>query len=556
MTPAELIAAFEALAEAPAGVSLLRELILQLALRGKLVPQDPRDAPVSALLVRLEEGCSSKNTQAMTELPRSRHPWGIPKSWAWTRTVDLGELSPRNDCPDTRVVAFCPMPTIPTEIRDSVRPERREWGQIKKGYTHFTNGDVVVAKITPCFQNGKSCVMQEAGAGTTELHVVRPNTELVNSRYLLLFYKSPFFLRGGVAQMTGTAGQQRVPREYFGNAPLPIPPLAEQHRIVARVDELMGLLDSLDAARSKREATRAAARDSVLAAIREADSPEAVDSAWTRFAQRMDDLLCDPADIAPLRQTVLQLAVRGRLVRQDPKDEPASELLERIAAEKKRLVVEGKISKPKSLQPVLKDEVPFDEAEGWAWARLDRVAATVTDGDHLPPPQASSGVAFLTIGNISSGRLDFSDTRFVSETYYNGLDDHRRPRNGDLLYTVVGATYGRPVPVNKEPPFCVQRHIAIIRPLLVDRDYLCVFLKSPCAYQQATAAKTGSAQPTVALGPLRRFCVPVPPLAEQRRIVARVDELTGLLDRIEQRLAATKATQAAFASAAVHHVVA
>jgi type I restriction enzyme S subunit len=270
----------------------------------------------------------------------------------------------------------------------------------------------------------------------------------------------------------------------------------------------------------------------------------------------MDDLLCDPADIAPLRQTVLQLAVRGRLVRQDPKDEPASELLERIAAEKKRLVVEGKISKPKSLQPVLKDEVPFDEAEGWAWARLDRVAATVTDGDHLPPPQASSGVAFLTIGNISSGRLDFSDTRFVSETYYNGLDDHRRPRNGDLLYTVVGATYGRPVPVNKEPPFCVQRHIAIIRPLLVDRDYLCVFLKSPCAYQQATAAKTGSAQPTVALGPLRRFCVPVPPLAEQRRIVARVDELTGLLDRIEQRLAATKATQAAFASAAVHHVVA
>jgi type I restriction enzyme S subunit len=258
MTPAELVAAFESLAEAPEGVARLRELILQLALRGKLVPQDPREGSANVLPQPMQEGRTAKKAEAIAALPGSPHPWGIPKSWAWTRTVDLGELSPRNDCPDAQVVAFCPMPTIPTEFSDSVRPERREWGEIKKGYTHFADGDVVVAKITPCFQNRKSCVMQEAGAGTTELHVIRPNTKLVCPRYLLLFYKSPYFIRGGVAQMTGTAGQQRVPRDYFGNAPLPLPPLAEQRRIVARVEGLMRLLDQLEQRLAATKATHAA----------------------------------------------------------------------------------------------------------------------------------------------------------------------------------------------------------------------------------------------------------------------------------------------------------
>lgn len=214
MTPTELIAAFESLAEAPDGVVRLRELILQLALRGKLVSQDPRDGVAGTVPVQEERSVG----RADAELQGSPRPWGIPQSWAWTRTVDLGELSPRSECADAQVVAFCPMPTIPTEFSHQVRPERREWGQIKKGYTHFAKGDVVVAKITPCFQNSKSCVMQETGAGTTELHVVRPKSKLVTARYLLLFYKSPYFLRGGVAQMTGTAGQQRVPRDYFAGA--------------------------------------------------------------------------------------------------------------------------------------------------------------------------------------------------------------------------------------------------------------------------------------------------------------------------------------------------
>ena len=174
----------------------------------------------------------------------------LPSGWTWTCTAALGVVNPRNVAEDDAMVSFCPMPVIPTDYRQPIAPETRRWGEIKKGYTHFAEGDVVVAKITPCFQNRKSCVMTGLeggiGAGTTELHVIRIIANKVVPEYLLLFYKSPDFLQMGVATMTGTAGQQRVPREYFAYTPLPLPPLAEQHRIIAKVDELMGLIDRLE----------------------------------------------------------------------------------------------------------------------------------------------------------------------------------------------------------------------------------------------------------------------------------------------------------------------
>ena len=148
---------------------------------------------------------------------------------------------------------------------------------------------------------------------------------------------------------------------------LAVPPLLEQHRIVAKVDALMALLDRLEAAKAERETARAALRDSTLALLRDAPDAEAVEAAWTRIAERMDDLFADPADVVPLRQTILQLAVRGKLVPQNPNDEPACVLLERIAAEKAQLVKKGKISKPSPLSPVGEDEVPFEVPKGWVW---------------------------------------------------------------------------------------------------------------------------------------------------------------------------------------------
>ena len=241
----------------PADLAPLREAVLQLAVQGQLVRQDPTEEHASRSIERIETEktrlVKAKKISKQKPLPpldASARDVELPRGWAWTSTAAVGILNPRNEAEDDAMVAFCPMPTIPTDYRQKIAPESRNWGDIKKGYTHFAEGDVVVAKITPCFQNRKSCVMSGLkggiGAGTTELHVIRILAKQALPEYLLLFYKSPNFIQVGVEKMTGTAGQQRVPREYFAYTPLPLPPPAEQIRIVAKVDELMGLIDEFE----------------------------------------------------------------------------------------------------------------------------------------------------------------------------------------------------------------------------------------------------------------------------------------------------------------------
>jgi type I restriction enzyme S subunit len=510
MTPHDLIAAFETLAEAPDGGKRLRELVLQLAVRGKLVPQDPEDEPAAKLLdkigkekLRLVKEGKAKAGKVELHQDLTDVPFDVPHGWTWTRAAVVGWVNPRNQVTDRTEVGFVPMPLMPIDFRDPVRWETRPWAAVKQGFTHFATGDVAVAKITPCFQNSKSCVMAELpngmGAGTTELQVLRPLPGLLDADYVLAFFKTPDFIDGGVATMTGTAGQQRVSNDYFANRPLPLPPLAEQHRIVDKVNELMAFLDQLEAARNARDATRRAMRDGVLAALRDANDADEVEVAWGRVASGMADLFIEPGDVAPLRQTVLQLAVRGRLVPQDPGEEPAGKLLEKIGKEKAKLVKDGIIRQPKTQSGSVG---PCSLPHTWTWASLEAICQSIADGDHQPPPRAPDGVAFLTIGNVTHGYLDFRDSRTVPKSYFERLEPTRVPRHGDLLYTVVGATYGRPVKVDSGPPFCVQRHIAILRPATaMDRSYLFRYLQTPMAYSQATDSTTGIAQPTIGLGP-------------------------------------------------------
>ena len=185
------------------------------------------------------------------------------------------------------------------------------------------------------------------GSGTTELHVVRPI--FVDADYIVLFLKTPHFIETGIPRMTGTAGQKRVPAEYFANSPFPLPPLAEQHRIVAKVDELMALCDQLESVRTEREMTRDRLASASLARLNAPDPDPGVFQDQAAFAlDNLAPLTTRPDQIKALRQTILNLAVRGKLVPQDPNDEPASELLKRIATEKARLVKVGVIGETES----------------------------------------------------------------------------------------------------------------------------------------------------------------------------------------------------------------
>jgi type I restriction enzyme S subunit len=246
------------------------------------------------------------------------------------------------------------------------------------------------------------------------------------------------------------------------------------------------------------------------------------------------DRVADAADAVPrLRRFILDLAVRGKLVPGDPKDETASELLKRIGAQKARLVKAGEIKKSEPVTDLTSSRPEIPVPVGWAITNLQSICNSITDGDHLPPPKAESGIPFLVIGNVRSQRIKFAESRFVPSEYYEALNPIRRPRIGDLLYTLVGS-FGIPVIVRDDQPFCVQRHIGIMRPSkFISVSFLSRVMESRFIFDQASACATGIAQKTVPLSGLRNISILLPPLAEQHRIVAKVDELMALCDRLE-----------------------
>ena len=259
--------------------------------------------------------------------------------------------------------------------------------------------------------------------------------------------------------------------------------------------------------------------------------------------------------VEQFKRRILDLAIRGKLVPQDPNDEPASILLERIKAEKAKLVKAGKIKKVKNPSEIVIGsdgaayekfgsgdlshaetrrrgvDVPFDLPQGWAWARLDSLCHSIADGDHQAPPQEISGIPFLVISNVSNGVLDFSNTRFVGEDYYKSLKTTRIPSKGDILVTVTGS-YGIIVRVDTDRHFCFQRHIALLKCCGNGSDYLFNALQSNIVKRYFDAIATGTAQKTVALNHLRNTLIPIPPLAEQKRIVAKIDELFAIADSL------------------------
>ena len=264
---------FASLTTRPEQVKALRQTILNLAVRGKLAPQDPDDEPASELLKRiakekkrLEKAGKIRKQRMSPSLTEDASPFPLPPNWQWSQIAEIGLLSPRNEAADDLSASFIPMPMIPAEYGATCSHEVRQWADIKRGYTHFAEGDVGLAKITPCFQNGKSTVFRNLtgrmGSGTTELHIVRPL--FVDPDFIVLFLKSPYFIETGIPKMTGTAGQKRVPAEYFAHSPFPLPPFDEQRRIVAKVDELMGLCDRLEARLATGDDTRRHLLDALL----------------------------------------------------------------------------------------------------------------------------------------------------------------------------------------------------------------------------------------------------------------------------------------------------
>lgn len=548
------------LAGAPNGIKKLRELILELAVRGKLVMQDPSDEPASELLKRIVEGKARlvaegkiKKQKPLDEIDEEAQPFELPAGWKWLSLAQVAFVNPRNAAADSLEVSFVPMAYIGTRFDDQHGQEPRLWGELKQGFTHFAEGDIGVAKITPCFENGKACVFSNLvnglGAGTTELHVVRPITGTLDPRYVLAYLKSPQFLLVGETKMTGTAGQKRLPKDFVEANPFPLPPLAEQRRIVAKVDELMALCDRLEVQQADAESAHAQLVQALLDSLTQATD---FASNWQRLAEHFHTLFTTEPSIEALKQTLLQLAVMGKLVPQAPSDESADKLLKRISDHRSTY----REKKQKSLADISEVEKPFELPCQWAWTTLPAIGELARGKSRHRPRNDPSLYAGGNVPLIQTG--DVARANGVVKTHsamYNakGLEQSRLWPAGTMCITIA-ANIADSAILGFDA--CFPDSVVGFIPEFPELDvrYFEFFLRTAKSNLEDFAPST--AQKNINLEILGLLSVPLPPANEVRRIVAKVDQLMALCDQLKTRLTQARQLNEQLASTLVEQAVA
>jgi len=558
------------------GIKKLRELILELAVRGKLVPQDANDEPAIELLIKISAEKNQlikdgkiKKAKADIDTSESDKPFDIPNNWQWSKLSDISIINPRNTAEDELDASFVPMTLIDSRFDGGHEQELRQWKEIKQGFTHFAEGDIGVAKITPCFENSKACVFKNLanniGAGTTELHIVRPINNTLNPRYVLACLKSPSFLLVGETKMTGTAGQKRLPKDFLEAYPFALPPLAEQHRIVAKVDKLMAFCDQLEQTQSDNIAAHAQLAEALLATLTNSSDHNKLQHNRQRIAEHFDTLFTTEHSIDQLKQTILQLAVMGKLVPQNPNDEPASELLKKIAAEKTLLIKEGKIKKGKPLPEITEEEKPFELPRGWEFVRMGLFSILKGGFAYQSSKFSDSGeYQVIRMGNIRPDYLRINEKAvFIKSEYASATTDYKLEAD-DILLTMTGTKNKRDylysVVINAEHlndrQLYINQRLCAVKAPRVNIKFLSLCLKNDTLLDAIFAKSTGTAnQANIGMEAIACWVVPLAPLEEQHRIVAKVDELMALCDTLKTNIQNAQTTQLALADVLVEKAV-
>ncbi|MDB4020408.1 restriction endonuclease subunit S [Planktomarina temperata] len=545
------------------GVKKLRELILDLAVRGLLVPQDPSDEPASVLLEniaaerdRLVKEGKIKKQKLVTPLQGSEFLSHCPEGWVITSISEIAQVQPKNELSDHKDVGFVEMSSISSDHNGSHKQEVRRWLKVKKGYTHIKDGDIGLAKVTPCFENSKAAIFKGLengfGAATTELHTARFFGDEIVQDFVLYHLKSAKFLSLGKSRMTGTSGLKRVPKDYFSSYPITLAPAHEQHRIVAKVDELMALCDTLEQQQEDSIQAHETLVEVLLEAMSNAVDGDAFQAAWERISEHFDALFTTDHSINKLKETILQLAVMGKLVPQDPSDEPASVLLEKIAAEKERLVKEGKIKKQKPLLKVSDEEKLDLISENWQTSRLGNLGVTSTG----KTPSTSNSEFF--VGNIpfvGPGQITPTGNWIKSDKSLSdkGLQQSSEANPNDILMVCIGGSIGKSAIALEKIAF--NQQINAIKPLFIEPRYLKFAITTKRFHTAIIDNSSGSATPIINRSKWEALVVPIPPLAEQHRIVAKVDELMALCDQLKNSLQQAQETQILLTDAVVENAL-
>ncbi len=564
MNEERLLDVYEQISEAPDAIARLRRFVLDLAVRGKLVEQDAGDEPASALMkaakaIQDEEGIKIK----VDPLPPSETPFQAPLGWLWTRVVLIALQTGSGSTPRGGKSAYADegTPFLRSQniyddglrlddvvfINDETNQKmKRTQVKAKDLLLNITGGSIGRCTRVPD---------EFAGANVSQhvaiIRTAAPGTE----DYLHLLVRSPFFQEYVVGEQTG-AGRGGLPKNRMDRIPVPLPPLAEQHRIVVKVDELMALCDRLEEARKTREEVRDKLTAASLVRLTAPDASAEDFPTHAAFAlEALPALTTRPDQIKTLRQTILNLAVRGKLVEQDTADEPAAELLDAIAAEQNELAKAGKIKRPKPLPPVDTTLAPFDLPLGWSWARFPELGAFGRGkSKHRPrndPALYRDGnVPFIQTGDVarSGGRIT-SNTGFYNEV---GLAQSMFWPRGTMCITIAANIADSGI---LDFDACFPDSVVGLVPasMFDNARYFEYFIRTAKANLLEFAPAT--AQKNINLGILETVLIPLPPLTEQHRIVAKVDALMALCDRMEAALTTAETTRTRLLEALLHEAL-
>ena len=537
------------------GIARLRELILEFAIRGKLISQDSTDEPSTILLQKMAQEESElvekkiiKKPKELPPIQPNEFPFELPKGWAYTRLNNVGEwgagatpLRGKHDYYGGEIPWFKSGELSSDYISKS--EETVTELALKETSLRFNKvGDVLIAMYGATI--GKASILEVPATTNQAVCVCTPFSGVYNAFLLLLLkaYNSRF------VNMGAGGAQPNISREKIIATIIALPPLAEQHRIVGKVEELMALCDELEKQETHHLKSHALLVETLLGTLTQAKDAKEFQQAWKTLAQHFDDLFTTEDSIDQLKQTILQLAVMGKLVPQDPKDEPASVLLGNVIRQQEKLIANKSLKAGKATdKPVfLLNDIQFPKS--WVLCKADQVffitkLAGFEYTDHFVLSD-NSEVPVVRAQNVRPITIDKSNLLYI-DLKTSKLLDRCSLTKKSLLITFIGAGIGDVATFNEQERWHLAPNVAKMEPFDGCEDYFEIlffnyFLVSALGQREIFKHLKATAQPSLSMGTIRDIDLPVPPTAEQRGIVSKVNELFALCDDLKARLAAAQ----------------
>ncbi|HHQ6058072.1 restriction endonuclease subunit S [Morganella morganii] len=541
------------------GIKKLRELILELAVRGKLVPQDPNDEPASELLKRIAAEKAElvkqgkiKKQKPLPEISEDEKPFELPVGWEWVRLAEAFDV--RDGTHDTPKYQNSGYPLVTSKNLSSGRLDLSDIKYISEEDYKKINERSFVERDDVLFA-------MIGSIGNPVLVDIDDKFSIKNIA-LFKYYKKelsqPIFLKNilevlsvQLKRVSSGGVQPFVSLGTLRNIVIAFPPLGEQRRIMMKLSELMSLCDQLEQQSLLSLDAHQQLVETLLATLTDSQNAKELSDNWARISQHFDTLFTTEASIDALKQTILQLAVMGKLVPQDPDDEPASELLKRIEQKKAELVKQGKIKKQKPLPPVSDEEKPFELPEGWVWCRISDIAMFTTSGSRdWAKYYSEKGALFVTMGNLSKYSYDLrmDNLRYVTPPVEGeGLRTKLEPF--DLVISITGDVGNLGLIPEGLGEAYINQHTCLLRLIPICHNYYFPeFMRSPMAKLQFNTPQRGIKN-SFRLSDVEKIYLPLPPLEEQHRIADKVNEYLLICSHLKSRLQSAQQTRLHLADA-------